>query len=263
MTHVFSYAHADSPLHRLDPRLKLPACLLFQAGASAGSGVVLALGGALCLAGYWIAQRPWTATLYRMRYFLLFLIGAAALQGVSGGVSGWVSGLLYTARIAVLVFWADLLTGTTRITDLIHGFDRIIATVSMRNGKRGRTARAGVRKIGLGVSLSLGFIPVLFREMDETRTAIRLRSAGSRRRSVPSVASGIGFGVSLVSRALLRAETTAEAVRARGWSDHHNLNSGATAQNLELSNRIPPGHWLFPALGVLYFFLSLMLRPHL
>lgn len=218
------YMAADSPIHRLDPRVKMgvalvlmvlpfsvqrPLAYLVLAGAIAGTA--------------WLARAPvipllrtlrtvfWLAVIMFIFYF--FATPGRPLVTV-GGVTvtqeGLVSGGVQVYRICLLVIVAALLTYTTSPIQMTHGLESLL----------GPLARLGipVRELGMVMTIAFRFVPTFFDEMETLARAQRARGAeiGSgppwkRMRSLVPVM------VPLFLLAFRRAEDLAVAMEARGF----------------------------------------------
>ena len=185
------YVHGNSILHRLDPRTKLfsaflvmgglfaqnswhPAavCFVFAALAAALSGLTPSFLLRSILPFRWLI-------LITVLLNLLFTGGHILIEAPLpyGGVTaeGLNSGLLYGARIGLLVLIASLLTLTTEPVVLVDGIEKLLRPL----------ARFGLQshEIATAMVITIRFIPVLLDEAVKIRkshAARGLRPAGLR-----------------------------------------------------------------------------------
>ncbi|MBN1137052.1 MAG: energy-coupling factor transporter transmembrane protein EcfT [Anaerolineae bacterium] len=218
------YVAADSPLHRLDPRLKMGAALGLMALPFAVHSLLsclllVALVAAMAL----LAQAPITALLRTVRTvfwlaLLMFIFYFFATPGQPlvtwGGVSVTVEGLAMGAtqvyRICLLVIVASLLTYTTSPGQLAHGLEALFGPLER--------LRFPVREIALVLTIALRFVPTFFAEIDAISKAQRARGAdfysGGPWRRLRSL---VPIFVPIFVSALRRAEDLATAMDARGF----------------------------------------------
>ena len=206
----FAYTHRDTPVHALDPRVKLLALAAFSIAAVAlvpwSARAVLAAG---LLGAYAAARARPLQALFAARLFLLLALAVVATHSFTGG--GFTSaGALDGARIAagflLVVLAAELTLQTTpagRVADVFHWLLRPVPGVN-----------AG--RVALMAGLALRHVVVLgdlYRRLSEAMVVrgIRLRRAPLR---------GIRIlAVSLIRETVLEAEQTTDALIARGYSD--------------------------------------------
>jgi len=218
------YVATDSPLHRLDPRVKMGAALLlmvlpFSAQGWASYGMIAAFVGVLVF----LAKAPLRALLGTLRtvvwvglfmfvfYFFttpgrpVFTIGSVSVtwEGLAAGGS-------QIFRLSLLVLIGSLLTYTTSPSQLSHGFEAMLSPL----------AKLGlpIRELAMVLTISLRFVPTLAAEIDGITKAQAARGAhiGSgnlwqRARGWPSL-----FVPVFVS-AFRRADELAIAMEARGF----------------------------------------------
>lgn len=188
----------ETPLHRLPAGVKLAALCLFTLVlfrlsaplplAALAFGLVLlhlALHPSLALAG-----------LRQLRPLWPFLLVIALWHGVTGEVAG---GAVIALRLITAMAAANLVTMTTRLSDMLAALDRLTAPL----------ARIGLpaRHLSLAIALTIRFIPVLAERIEAIRAAW---SARSPRRP------GWRILVPAALAALDEADHVAEALRARG-----------------------------------------------
>jgi energy-coupling factor transporter transmembrane protein EcfT len=206
----FSYAHRDTPVHSLDPRVKLLALAAFSIAAVAlvpwSARAVLAAG---LLGAYAAARARPLQALFAARLFLLLALAVVATHSFTGGrftTAGALDGAGIAADFLLVVLAAELTLQTTpagRVADVFHWLLRPVPGVN-----------AG--RVALMAGLALRHVVVLgdlYRRLSEAMTVrgIRLRRAPLR---------GIGIlAASLIRETVLAAEQTTDALIARGYSD--------------------------------------------
>lgn len=189
------YLHRDSPVHAVPAGAKMLALL------AAGTGLLFSslpvLSGALVatLGLYGLARlRPReVAPVLRLSAFVL--VPLFALHAL---VSGWVPALEAVLRLAVLVLLATLVSLTTRASDMLDALERALRPLSRFGLKPAR--------LGLLLSLTLRFIPLLATWLREIQEAQRVR--GLERNPVAVL-------VPLLVKTLRTADTLADAIDAR------------------------------------------------
>ena len=190
------YLHRDSPVHAVPAGAKMLALL------AAGTGLLLfsslpVLSGALgaTLALYALARlRPReVAPVLRLSAFVL--VPLFALHAL---LSGWVPALEAVLRLAVLMLLATLVSLTTRASDMLEALERALRPL----------ARFGLNpaRLGLLLSLTLRFIPLLATWLREIQEAQRVR--GLER-------DPLAVLVPLLVKTLRTADTLADAIDAR------------------------------------------------
>jgi len=163
------YLQVDSPLHRCDPRLKLVGLPLLMVAALAADGwprLLLLSGLWLLLAGLARSSRGiWWKTARALRFLLLFtlLLHLLLTPGRTLFGTGWLSldgllvGLLTSWKLLLALFFASLLTLTTRPEEVAAALARLLRPLE----------RIGLpaARIGEFVQLVLYFVPVLQEEV--------------------------------------------------------------------------------------------------
>jgi len=220
------YLPGDSPVHRLDPRAKLIACLLALSGAfwPRAPQAFLAAWPLLAL-GVVVSEVPLGYFLRGLRPFLLLFAFTVALHGLTtAGASvppfplgpvdvtrqGLAQGLSVSAQLATAVGFSSLLTLTTNPVDLVWALERLASPLK----------RLGlpVGEFCLTVLLALRFLPILREEAE--RLTLSLRSRGldpARGGPVARVRNLMPLVVPLFRQVFERAETLALAMEIRGY----------------------------------------------
>jgi energy-coupling factor transport system permease protein len=219
-----TYIAADSPLHRLDPRVKMGAALLLMTIPFAAPG----LGSILLLSSFVVAiailsTAPLLPLLRTLRavfwigclmfVFYLFTTPGRPLVALGESVITWEglqAGTSQVYRLCLLVVVSALLTFTTSPTQLAHGLETVLGPLA--------SLGLPVRELAMVMTIALRFVPTLFEEIAKITRAQRARGADFRsgwpwqraRRLVPVF-------VPLFVSAFRRAEELAIAMEARGF----------------------------------------------
>ena len=190
------YLHRDSPVHALPAGAKLLALLVLSTGlvlfpslpvVSAALGTTLGL--------YALARLRPREVAPVLRLSALVLGPLFVLHAL---LSGWGPALEAVLRLAVLLWLATLVSLTTRASELLAALERALRPL----------ARFGVSpaRLGLLLSLTLRFIPLLATWLREIQEAQRVR--GLERNPVAVL-------VPLLVKTLRTADTLADAIDAR------------------------------------------------
>ncbi|MFC1539806.1 energy-coupling factor transporter transmembrane component T family protein, partial [Candidatus Latescibacterota bacterium] len=167
------YVYGESILHRLDPRTKLICMLIVMTVLFAGSGwIPFVLVGAYAVAAcvfsglhlsYIIRSLLPFKWLILITFILnVFFVGGHIIIELSplpyGGISaeGIQAGVIFSARIMILVMMASLLTLTTQPVVLVAGVEKLLGPFS----------RIGIKphEVALAMVITIRFIPVLLDE---------------------------------------------------------------------------------------------------
>jgi biotin transport system permease protein len=194
------YLPGDSALHRLPAGVKLTALvlagvcsLLLRAPLQTAVAIVVVL------LGYAVARIPWRTLLASVRPLLWVVVPLAAFQVLT---VGWRRAVVIVGVILGLVLLANLVTLTTRTSDLIDVVVRAL----------GPLRRLGVdpERVGLMLNLAIRAVPLVVELAEEVREAQHARGRA---------ASARAFAVPLVVGAIRRADELGEALAARGLDD--------------------------------------------
>lgn len=218
------YIPVDSPIHRLDPRVKTAAALLLMAMPFLAPG---ALASAL-LAGFvaavaYMSAAPLTALLRTLRtvlwlgfflfFFHLFTTPGQPLLGWHDIVitqEGLLLGLTQIFRLCLLVILSSLLTFTTSPSQLTQGLEAVLRPLA--------STGLPVRELTIVLMIALRFVPTLFDQVDKVTKAQQARGADVHSR-LPwrRVTTWIPTFVPIFVAAFRRAEDLATAMEARGF----------------------------------------------
>lgn len=194
------YREGGSVLHRLPAGAKLAGLLLAGlVSPFVRSPVVTAVALAVVLAGYATAQMPAAVLLQMLRPLLLVMVPLGVFQTV---VAGWERAFVIVGVLIALVLLANLVTLTTRTSDLIDVVVRVC----------GPLRRVGVdpERVGLMLQLAIRAVPLVIDLGGRVREAQHARGLGASPRA---------FAVPLVVGALRRADAMGDALAARGLDD--------------------------------------------
>ena len=194
------YRPGTSVVHRLPAGVKLAGLAVVGAvSVLVGTPVQVAVLVACVLAGYAVARLPLSLLGASVRPLVWVAVPLGAFQVV---VAGWERAAVIVGVILALVLLANLVTLTTRTTDLI---DVVVALA-------GRLRFAGVdpERVGLVLSLGIRSVPLVLDLAEEVREAQHARGRG---------ASARAFAVPLIVGALRRADEMGDALAARGFDD--------------------------------------------
>ena len=208
---------ADSPVHRLDARMRVAGAAGFAlVAAFCRHPAPLALGAGLALALGAAAHLPWKVVLRRLAVVNAFLLVLVVLlpPAVPGRTVFAIGPLAYSAP--GLARAGSILL---RANAIVLAFTALVST--MEAVTLGR-ALAGLRLPGRLVHLLLftvRYVEVLHREYRRLRTAMRMR--GFRPRVSLHTFRSFGFLVGmLLVRSLERAERILQAMKCRGFRGH-------------------------------------------
>ena len=220
---IGQYYPVDSPIHRLDPRVKLAATFLFIIGIFCvdnflGFGLAILM---LALVVY-KAKIPFSYLLRGLKAIFILLIFSVVMnlflnrQGETL-VSFWIITItdqgVYTAaflglRLILLVLGSSVMTLTTTPLELTDGIEK-----AMRPLKK---IRVPVHEIAMMMSIALRFIPILLEETDKIMKAPQARGADFESGNILQRAkSMVPILVPLFISAFRRADDLATAMEAR------------------------------------------------
>lgn len=224
MVNLGFYIPENSPIHRLDPRVKILSVLvlsvvIFRSGPLSVLPVSIGLGGLVCLAGISPAQvlrslRP--VALFFLCIFLLhvfFTPGRPLVEipGLTISHEGLATGSLLTWKFVCLIVSAMILTAATMPSDLVSGIERLLRPLKF-TGMNSHDA-------AMMISLALRFVPALIGEYERIRTAQAARGMDSGKGGLKGKIRGITcLALPLTVNSFLRAEEIAAAMESRGYA---------------------------------------------
>lgn len=221
------------PINRLDPRTKLGLQIAFVAAAMAhttesGLPIIAVIGfGLIVGAGQRIRM-----LLYELRYLVMILAMAPLLGGITVIPPGFTRAgawdpLLAAVRVLIVVMVCLAIVRTTKPSELSA------ATTWFVPGRLGRW-------LGLSVGLVARFLPLIRREVRQTRQALSIRNAGAR----PPHERVQFLSVTVLVRLFERADRVRDALLAR------NLTWNPTPPSMSFSWRDGPGALVIGALFI-------------
>ena len=223
---IGQYYSADSPIHRLDPRVKLMGAIIFMVSCFFVSSLPTLLLAALAVGGAVACSHvPARRLLSQIRPIALFLVVTSLINLFfvqSGEValsmgprhihwSGGHAAVLYTARFFLLLLAGSLLTLTTTPVALTDAAEYLLAPLE----------RVGVpvRQGTLVLSIALRFVPTLSQEAEHIVAAQTARGADLENKGALAYARAcVPLIVPLFASALRHAENLGRAMDARCYT---------------------------------------------
>ena len=217
------YCAVDSPIHRLDPRLKLVMAVLYMCSCLfVGSPATLVLAGAAIGLAIGLARVPFgrlNAAVSPVLFFLLVtsiinlffvqtgsvLLELGPLRFTTDGVS---AAVLYTARFYFLLLAGALLMVTTTPIALTDAADQLLAPLERLGVPVGQSM--------LILSIALRFVPTLAQETENIIAAQTARGADLEGKGALAFAKAcVPLIVPLFASSLRHADNLARAMDAR------------------------------------------------
>jgi len=217
------YYPVDSPVHRLDPRIKLLLTIAFIVAVFLAKTFV---GYALLLAFIWMTSRlantPFRMLLkglrpLRMILILTFLLNLFFTQGQTVWLSFWIvritreaflQALFYSLRLVFLVIGTSLLTLTTSPVALSDGIEVLLSPL--------KKIHFPAHELAMMMTIALRFIPTLLEETDKIMKAQMARGADFESGNLLSRAKAmVPLLVPLFVSAFRRAGDLAMAMESR------------------------------------------------
>ncbi len=180
---IGQYFRGDSPIHRMDPRLKLILVIAYIVLLFVASGIV---GMLLCLAAavafYLIARVPLKMIVKSLKPIIPIILFTAILNAffVEGDVlfSWWIftvskQGVLFaivmTLRLIALIAGSSLLTYTTSPIQLTDGLELLMSPL--------KKIHFPAHELAMMMTIALRFIPTLIEETGKIMNAQKARGA--------------------------------------------------------------------------------------
>ncbi|MGO1167704.1 MAG: energy-coupling factor transporter transmembrane component T family protein [Janibacter sp.] len=194
------YREGHSLLHRLPAGAKLAALLLAGVGAAfVRSPLATAIALVVVVLGYAVAGMSPRVLLAMLRPLLLIVVPLGIFHTV---VTGWSRAVVLVGVIVALVLLANLVTLTTRTSDLIDVVVRVCSPL--------RRVGVNPERVGLVLQLAIRAVPLIVDLARRVREAQHARGL---------TASPRAFAVPLIVGALRRADDLGDALAARGLDD--------------------------------------------
>ena len=216
------YFPGESPVHRLDPRAKLVALIVYIVALFLAEWfVTYAIMLATLIAVVAVARIKAKALLRGMKPLIFLLVFTAILNALytpgEALVSFWIititkEGILHAffmvVRILMLVSCTFLLTYTTSPLALTDGLEHLLSPL--------KKLKVPVHELAMMMSIALRFIPTLIEETDKIMSAQRARGASFDTGNLIEKAKAlIPLLVPLFISAFRRAEELATAMECR------------------------------------------------
>ena len=181
------YFPGDSPIHRMDPRMKIAltfAFIVFLFVAANFEGLllmVLLMAFVLLLSGVPLGQylkslkAVWFIVAFTFALNLFYGDGAAVWSWRVGSftmriTNGGISNAVFVAvRIFSLILFSSVLTFTTSPTQLTDALERLMKPLKVLHVK--------VHEIAMMMTIALRFVPTLLEETDKIMSAQKARGA--------------------------------------------------------------------------------------
>ena len=219
------YYQTDSIVHRLDPRVKIAATLIFicslfvveQAAGYVVAALFLAAAIKLSHVPFRFMIRGMRAILFLLLitfFFNLFLTpGEAAFQVWKLTVTkeGIALAVKMAVRLSLLIVGSSVMTLTTTPNNLTDGLEKMLRPL--------QKCKVPVHEVAMMMSIALRFIPTLLEETDKIISAQKARGAdfesGNLIRRVKALTPVL---IPLFVSAFRRAEELATAMECRGYT---------------------------------------------
>ena len=223
---IGQYCSVDSPVHRIDPRVKLACTVVFMVSclfvhdAATLAATAAAVGIAIVCAHVPVRRllaqiRPIALFLVITSIINLFFVSTGTLVASLGPVQihadGISAALLYTLRFLLLLLAGSLLALTTTPTALADAAEKLLSPLE----------RVGVpvRQATLILSIALRFVPTLSQEADNIVAAQTARGADLEGKGAVAYArTCVPLVVPLFASALRHADNLGRAMDARCYT---------------------------------------------
>ena len=228
------YFPGNSLLHRWDARCKSLGILTVTFGLLHADRKVLLLFSLLLAGAFFLSRLPvkrFLRDLKGWRYFLVLIFFVKALFSPGPRIPGfeWLpvseesvhQALLTCWRLALILGYGVLFSAVTRPRELRDAVTWFLTPFPF----------LPARRIGLMVSLTIHFLPMLMDQLSEVRLAFQSR-LGNRRKN-PFLRTKF-LALPLLRRSLIRADEFAFALAARGYREDLPLHLP----------KVPCNHWL-------------------
>ena len=240
------YVAGTSPIHRLDPRLKLivtgtymASCLLVRSAATfalAAMALALAVAAAHARPARLLAQaRPILVLLVMTAVAMLFSTASGPALFEAGPVTVHAGGMeaaaVYSLRFLLLLLAGALLMLTTPPLEICDASGRLLAPLA-RLG-------APVGELTLAIALALRLVPELVCDAADLAHAQESRAAGRMGRGPFARARALApFAVPLFANALRRADRLGMALDARCYTGD-GRRTGLRPMRIEARRDVP------------------------
>ena len=220
------YYPADSVIHKLDPRVKLFATLIYIIALFSFRGILgFALITAMLIFMIRTSQVPFKYIVKGLKAIVILLLITASfnLLFTSTGTEYWSWGpfhltnegiknaILMTVRLIYLIIGTSLMTLTTTPNQLTDGLEKALSPLNR--------IHVPVHAVAMMMSIALRFIPTLIEETDKIMKAQMARGADFEHGNLIQKAKGmVPLLIPLFVSAFRRADDLAMAMEARCYS---------------------------------------------
>lgn len=254
---IGQYYSTDSPIHRLDPRVKLVGTIVYMVSCffvSSAASLLLAsafVGAVVALAHVPVKRllsqiKPIALFLVITSFINLFFVQTGALVLTLGPIAihqgGIEAAILYTLRFFLLLVAGSLLTLTTTPVALTDAAEKLLAPLEHLG--------VPVSQGTLILSIALRFVPTLSREAEHIVAAQTARGADLENKGAIAYARAcVPLIVPLFASALRHADNLGRAMDARcytgaGRTHYHVMRLSAQRD--------------YPAIALLILYLALL-----
>jgi energy-coupling factor transporter transmembrane protein EcfT len=223
----YAYRPGNTPLHRLDPALKLLALLVITTTVFVFGFYALAAAAAfLALCSFTARIRPGELLRGIKPVFIMSLLVVVSRSVVSEppwfSLSGCAAGLLFAGNMVICFAAGSLLFSVTTMAELrdsLEKLERLVLKMPvffLRHSGRPALARAALKlerpKLSLAIPLMLGFLPRFFEIWEAAHTAYAAR-CGKK-----GIRAALVLVPLVTGRMIEAAAETALAMESRGAS---------------------------------------------
>ena len=216
------YYQTDSVIHRLDPRVKLVATMLFIASLFiVDNWIGYLLGGGFLFGIIKLSKVPFRFMVKGMKSLAMLLLIALIFNlfltpgepllsfwGLSITKEGVIQASMMTIRLVFLIIGSSIMTLTTTPNHLTDGLEKLLSPLKIFH--------VPVHETAMMMSIALRFIPILLEETDKIMKAQMARGADFESGSlVRKVRAMVPLLVPLFLSAFRRANDLAMAMEAR------------------------------------------------
>lgn len=217
---------ADSPIHKMDPRVKLFATVIYIIALFAFKGLLgLILISAFLFAVIKLSKVPFKFMVKGLKAIVVLLLITSVfnLLATPGDIVFWkwgslqitdkglINSALMTIRLVYLILGTSIMTLTTTPNQLTSGLETALAPLNKFN--------VPVHSIAMMMSIALRFIPILIEETDKIMKAQMARGADFENGNLLQKAKAmVPLLVPLFVSAFRRAEDLAMAMEARCYN---------------------------------------------
>lgn len=223
---IGQYYPADSVLHKLDPRVKLFATVIYIVALFCFKGIAgFAIITAFLVTVIKLSKVPFKFMVKGLKAIIILLMITSLfnLFGTPGNVVFWkwgslqitdtgiINAIMMTIRLVYLILGTSIMTLTTTPNQLTGGIETALKPLNKLN--------VPVHSIAMMMSIALRFIPILIEETDKIMKAQMARGADFENGNLIQKAKNmVPLLVPLFVSAFRRAEDLAQAMEARCYN---------------------------------------------